>query len=179
MREPRGPDLSEDPVSEKSPEAGFYEDPAPHPVMEAAAIKAAYSGKVAIQSMLFIIEGALRSKKNSKRILRHGRVGRMFIASSAPYMKWEKQAIMQVRAQRAGTPTIPLSVKVRVASVVYIAKGRPMDRDNARGGIFDVLEAAGVIANDSQIWDDPLRFAYDRERPRVEVRVQPIVVEET
>lgn len=164
-------------MSEKSPEAEFYEDPAPHPVMEKAAIDAVLK-RDCLKGLEFTIEGQVRSKKNSKQIFCRGRHGRRFITSSLSYKDWARLAVLQVRAQRAGAPTFDASTRVRVSITLYHGKGRRMDRDNARAGIFDVLEEAGVIENDGQIWEDPLTILRDVERPRVEIEVTPIVAEE-
>lgn len=148
----------------KTAEAEFYADTAPHPLVESAAIECLdASGR-------YVIHGRWVSKKNGKRIMRAGRKGRRFIASSDRYRRWQRDAILQLQAQRRAREA--LSGPVRVSMVIWLAyKQRRPDRDNARAGTFDALAKAGVIRNDSQIAEDPLRFERDPQNPRIEVTV--------
>jgi len=155
----------------KTPEEEFYGDPGPHPFMEALAI-----GTLVGEPRRYVIEGRWVSKKNSKEILRRGRFGCRFVASSHLYRRWEREAAVQLAGQNGGRP--PIEGKVRVRLAIYLDKRqRTPDRDNARSGPFDALQRAGVIRNDSQIVDDPLLIFRDEHRPRVEIMVEELVGE--
>jgi Holliday junction resolvase RusA-like endonuclease len=124
--------------------------------------------------MMFTIQGRLRSKKNGKQI---GWVnGKPRVFSNGDYRRWERSAVEQLQTQMLvmRAETIKRPAKVRVAMWVYLAKGQRMDRDNLRQGVFDALERAGVVENDSQIVDDPLTVGRDWDEPRVEVEVVEI-----
>lgn len=111
------------------------------------------------------IHGRPVSKKNSRPI--HVINGRPFIGNSKSYRVWHKQAVTELLAQRSEcfTGNQKLHADVRV----YLAKGQTMDIDNALGGPFDALEAAGIVRNDHQIASATVKRSRDRENPRVEI----------
>ena len=103
--------------------------------------------------MTLYIPGQIRSKKNSKRLVRvHGRT---IPISSRAYMEWETG----VRTFCAGL--VPTSAPVSVQAVVHY-KGQRPDLSGAMESIGDALE--GVLwENDKQIesWDGS-RLVYNK-----------------
>lgn len=122
-------------------------------------------------SYRYVIRGRVVAKKNSHRIRRRGNV--TFIGNSREYLDWADAAIVQVRLQRGRTPTIERSVPLRALLTVYLGRGQRIDSDNATSGPFDVLQQAGVIANDNQIVSHTTTKARDWRDPRVEVELTP------
>ena len=77
-----------------------------------------------------------------------------------------------------GRTTPPRWERATARAVFYCATKRRRDADNALGSLkaaFDGLRDAGVIADDSGLTHEPVVFAVDRERPRVEISVRPTV----
>jgi len=124
----------------------------------------------------YIICGRPVSKKNSHRVrwkwTHKGR--KTFVANSRRYLAWAEDAVTQLQIQRGGAPSIVQKVHADV--VVYLAKGQRLDGDNALGGPFDALEAAGIISNDNQIISHTFVKQRDWEEPRVEITLQPFKV---
>lgn len=75
----------------------------------------------------------------------------------------------------AGNPTFE-DAQVRVDLVAYRPDARRRDLDNIRKAVYDSLQFAGVIDDDSQIVRDTGDKTpdIDRSNPRVEVTVTPI-----
>lgn len=119
-----------------------------------------------MDSLTLEIPGSVRSKKNSKRIVRCGKFSK--IMPSEAYIKWEAAARKALR----GRPLIPpLCCPVHVEAHFYY-KGPKPDLSGACESIADCLE--GIIwANDSLIesWDGS-RMHHDPVDPRTVVIVK-------
>jgi len=123
----------------------------------------------------FILQGPLRIKKNSKRIICVWAKGRKrpMIVSSEAYLKWEKHARMHLRFQlppgRFQLMTAPLWVKV-----LAFYKGSKPDLSGVLESVGDCLEGI-VYENDRQIqsWDGS-RLFHDKANPRTEIEVRII-----
>lgn len=122
--------------------------------------------------MIFTITGAVRSKKNSMRIVTNPRTGKPFPIQSKAQCTWAKSAVLQLKSQWGGKE--PLLVPVRMTATLYCER-RGADMLNLLAAVSDALEAAGIIANDRQVVSvDGSRMLKDAERPRVEVEVEAI-----
>jgi len=123
--------------------------------------------------VIFVIEGAPRTKKNSLRRIRRGR--RTFTVPSAAHEAWAASAIPQLRAQRpkgmgGGLPVFMGDVTLR--ALVYRERSGTADLLNYLAAVSDALEAAGVLADDKLVASvDGSRLLLDRARPRVEVEL--------
>lgn len=124
-------------------------------------------------SYRYTIRGRIVAKKNRHRVRRRG--DRVFVANDRTFLAWADDAAMQLRVQKGSVPTIGRKVRLHADVVVYLAKGQRMDGDNALGGPFDALEAAGVVANDNQIKSHTFTKRRDWENPRVEITLSPCV----
>jgi Holliday junction resolvase RusA-like endonuclease len=127
----------------------------------------------------FTIVGAPRTKKNSGKIIQvrvsGGGTRPMFLPSDA----WaEYEAIVKPELQRMIRQDVgdyvPINYKVRVEALFY----RAADIGDWCGyaqGLGDLLQAAGVIADDILIdnWDGT-RLMKDSAKPRVEVKIYRI-----
>jgi Holliday junction resolvase RusA-like endonuclease len=58
-----------------------------------------------------------------------------------------------------------------VVGKVYQDRGQAIDLTNAFEGAWDVLESAGVLANDYQITGCTLERRRDRDNPRIEISI--------
>jgi Holliday junction resolvase RusA-like endonuclease len=115
------------------------------------------------------ILGAVKSKKNSKRIINTCRVP--LLISSRSYLAWEAAALPQVRKQWEGRP--PIDGDVRVVARIYQGPRQSIDLTNAVEGTWDVLEKAGVLKNDYQIVAAQLTRSRDNANPRIELELMP------
>ena len=118
----------------------------------------------------FVIYGRPVSKKNSHRP-RRGKSG-WFVGNSRVYLRWARDAEVQLATQRVGQSPIPPDVHLHADVVVYLAKRQRMDGDNALGAPFDALQAGGVITNDNQIKSHSYTERRDWDNPRIEIALR-------
>jgi Holliday junction resolvase RusA-like endonuclease len=115
------------------------------------------------------IPGPPRTKKNGGTIKMCGRI-RKKIPSEA-WMRWRDASIFEIRKQFAAARIAPIDFPINCAALFY--------RDAACGdacgfyqGLADLLEEAGVVADDKWItqWDGA-RLLKDSKWPRVELEI--------
>ncbi len=115
-------------------------------------------------AMTFLVYGAVRSKKNSQRIVRK-RDGTPFILQSKQHNAWAAKAIPQMRAQMDGSPSI--TTPVNMSCVIYTDRWGA-DLLNLLASISDALEEAGAVKNDRLIVSlNDCRMLKDADNPRV------------
>jgi Holliday junction resolvase RusA-like endonuclease len=116
--------------------------------------------------VIFTVLGAPRTKKCHQRILRFGRFNK--VVPSTAWMAFRDIAVPQLRRQWQSPP---IEVDVNCRATFY--------RDRAVGdavgfyqSIADVLEEAGVVADDKHIvsWNGS-RLDKDASRPRIEIEL--------
>ena len=108
------------------------------------------------------IPGTIRSLKNSRRLvyprLKGGVMTKPKFIPSKAYKKWEEQAlaslIHQLQARKATGHRYPIDQPMWVKAYVVYSGNEP-DLSNALEGVADVLQKAGIIADDKLIrsWD--------------------------
>jgi len=111
------------------------------------------------------IPGEIRSKKNSKQIIRCGK--RRLVIPSEAYKEWETMARYDALCQ-IDWQAFPVNVPCEVTALIYY-KGQRPDLSGALESIGDCLE--GILwENDKLIesWDGS-RLAKDNANPRVEI----------
>ncbi len=119
--------------------------------------------------MEFRIPGTIRSKKNSKRIVRAGRFPKLL--PSKAYLRWEaafRQELQLLCNLRGIKPT---NKPIHVQAVFYY-KGRKPDLSGCMESLADACE--GILwEDDGQIvsWDGTRRI-HDKANPRVEFGYQ-------
>ena len=119
--------------------------------------------------MKLTLYGDPRTKKNSARILK-SRSGGRFVAPSKAYVDYETDCLRQIKR-----PHIPISARVNVRCVYYMATRRKVDLANLIEATTDILVKAKVLADDnSQIVaaHDGSRVDYDKKNPRVEIWIE-------
>jgi Holliday junction resolvase RusA-like endonuclease len=113
------------------------------------------------------------TKKNSQRILyKFTKFGRKtpFIAPSKAYVDYETDCLRQIKK-----PHSPISVRVNVRCVYYMATRRKVDLANLIEATCDILVKAGVLADDNSrivAAHDGSRVDYDKQNPRVEIWIE-------
>lgn len=119
--------------------------------------------------MKLTLYGDPRTKKNSARILRT-RSGTPFVAPSKAYVDYETDCLWQIRA-----PPAPISARVNVRCVYYMATRRSVDLANLIEATTDILVKAGVLEDDNSkivAAHDGSRVELDRKNPRVEIEIE-------
>lgn len=121
--------------------------------------------------MHIIIPGQTRAKKNSMKVITFGKGknARYSIKSSDIYTAWEKKALAWVKHQQypVWTGSYPIEVKF----FLFREDKRKWDIDNVYCGSLDILQQAGIIADDTANHVIPVfsGWAIDRKNPRVEL----------
>jgi len=119
--------------------------------------------------MKLTIYGDPRTKKNSARILK-SRSGGRFVAPSKAYVDYETDCLRQIKKPRS-----PISARVNMRCVYYMATRRKVDLANLIEATCDILVKAKVLADDnSQIVaaHDGSRVDYDKKNPRAEIWIE-------
>lgn len=119
--------------------------------------------------MKLTLYGDPRTKKNSARILK-SRSGGRFVAPSKAYVDYETDCLRQIKR-----PNSPISARVNVRCVYYMATRRKVDLANLIEATCDILVKAKVLADDnSQIVaaHDGSRVDYDKKNPRAEIWIE-------
>lgn len=91
--------------------------------------------------MIFKITGETPSKKNSRI---NTKSGKSF--PNQRYAKWESEAVAQLMAQ--DRPAEPIDVPSKLTVNFYHADNVRRDSDNQLSSILDVLQDAGILADD-------------------------------
>lgn len=120
----------------------------------------------------FTIYGQPRSKKNSQQVAFNKSTGRRFIRQSDAYLKYEKEALQQIREK--GVADLGIDYPVNVRCRFFREDRRRCDLTNLLEAIDDIMVTAGVIADDNYniiMGHDGSRVFYDKEKPRTEVLI--------
>jgi Holliday junction resolvase RusA-like endonuclease len=117
-----------------------------------------------------VIDSPPATKKNNSQIVRVR--GRLILIPSRRYLRYERDALWQLRAIWQGRA--PITGDVNCAALFYRNRASG-DLNNYTAALADILEKAGIVANDRQIggWDGS-RLAKDAARPRVEMVLTPL-----
>lgn len=122
--------------------------------------------------MRLTIHGDPITKKNSSRIIRAG--NRPMLIPSAQYKAYEADALKQIPRSKRQSIDRPSNVQC----VYYMRTRRRVDLGNLLAATCDILVRAGVLADDHcriAAMHDGSRVEYDRDDPRVEIEILPIV----
>lgn len=123
-----------------------------------------------VSAVSLVIEGALPSMKNSRRIFQNRRTGKPFSAKSDAATHYVADFLAQVPqgAKRGlGSKETPLRA---IATCWWPSWRNDLDCSL----LWDCLQLAGVIANDRWIREMHLWAQVDAARPRVEVTIELI-----
>lgn len=114
--------------------------------------------------MKLTVLGALKSKANSRRMVRSG--NRTLFIKSKGAMEFVEGAEWQLRAQYKGEP---IESNIKLDLDIYYPNNRS---DLSPELFFDCLQRAGVIKNDKQIMEYSCRKLLDKNKPRVECELE-------
>jgi len=122
------------------------------------------------------IPGAPITKKNSQQIVYAG--ARPMIIPSKAYKDYRKACLYAIPAEARQRIDYP----VNLSCVYYMPTRRRVDLCNLLEATCDILVDAGVLKDDCSTIvaaHDGSRVDLDREKPRVEITIMPIVGEKT
>lgn len=118
------------------------------------------------------ITGRPYSKKNSRQARRaRSKTGKlyMYMAAGDNYESFKLQALYQLKAIKHKF-TGPIAI-----DYVFYKKGRELqDIDNAICSINDVLQDAGIIDNDKNIFEGSFKFKFNNGDWKTEVSIQKL-----
>lgn len=120
--------------------------------------------------MRFVIKLAPVTKKNSQRILKNPKTGARFVAPSAAFCQYERDARMYLPRLDA-----PIDYPVNIRCLFYVPTRRRYDLTNLLEATDDLLVSAGVLADDNYkivTAHDGSRVFYDKENPRTEIVIE-------
>lgn len=130
------------------------------------------------------ILGDPRTKKNSQRIAGKGRrcprCGKhqtQFIVQSVSYGEFAKRAAVYLRPR----PRQPIAVPVNVKCLFFMETRRRVDQLNLLAAVDDLLVDNKILADDCAsivVGHDGSRVCYDHDRPRVEITITRVPVDE-
>ena len=116
--------------------------------------------------MKLTVLGALKSKANSRRMVRSG--NRTLFIKSKGAMEFVEGAEWQLKVQYKGQP---IESQVKLKLDIYYPNNRS---DLSPELFFDCLQSAGVLKNDRQIIEYSCRKLIDKENPRVICELEEI-----
>jgi Holliday junction resolvase RusA-like endonuclease len=136
-------------------------------------IKPVEGAAVEPMTLMFVIPGAPRTKKNSSRFDLRGKFPRKL--PSKAYQTWHEAARASFDADIRALTTagrIPIGRPVRLSATFYRDR-RSGDLVGYQQALADFLEAEGVLTNDRFVvsWDGT-RADKDAARPRIEVTLE-------
>lgn len=129
-----------------------------------------------MKGIKFVIPLAPVTKKNSQQILINRATRRPFIAPSKAYKQYEAAAAWFI--PKVETINEPVNVK----TVFYMETKRRVDKTNLEEAAHDVFVHCGLLADDSRdviAATDGSRVYYDKQNPRTEVEISPMIGYET
>lgn len=121
--------------------------------------------------MNFIIKTEPRTKKNSQRMIKNQRTGKMFPVPSAQFKEYEQTAGWFVPKD------LGIDYPVNIKCLFYMATKRKCDLTNLLEAIDDIMVKYNVITDDNYTivaGHDGSRVYYDKENPRTEVFIERI-----
>ena len=121
------------------------------------------------------LKGRPITKKNSQQIVLT-KTGRRYVIQSKQYLKYEKECLWEIIAQRHLHPEISdtITSKINLQALYYMPDKRTPDLLNLLQATADILEKARVIDNDKDIvsFDGSKIMGIDKKNPRVEIKME-------
>ncbi len=132
-------------------------------------------------SVAFTVPGKLVSMKNSRRLLKNRRSGKMFSAKSEEAVQYMAAFQYEILAtMRKAGPAVSWADREPLGSLesplrAHISVFYPSRRSDLDCAlVYDCLQQFGVIANDRFIVEKHEFLHIDKENPRVEITVEEI-----
>lgn len=127
--------------------------------------------------MRVIIEGRVPSKKNSKRIIHPRGRRKPILLSSENYLKFEANALEQIKKQNINVTT-PKSNMYYMEYIFHMRGKAATDADNMEASINDILQKAGIITDDKNIFYHLTLKLPNQEEYKTEVFIEPLSIKE-
>lgn len=125
------------------------------------------------QSVRIVITGQIRGGKNNMVVTR---TGRHF--PKPEWAKWRDEAVLGVKEQLP--PCFqPKDVLIDVYLDYYAGDKRRRDMPAIIDSIWHVLEKAGVVTDDANLWITGSTRHYDKDSPRAELILTPQPIKTT
>ena len=134
-----------------------------------------------MNGMKITIPGQTIAKKNSQRIAKYFRKGKLVkgIRASNAYEIWEEAAILELTLQNIAPVT---QYPVEVHFFFYRQNKRSFDLDNMICGSLDALQKAGILEDDTMNHVIPViqkrpegyGWAIDKDNPRTEIEIKEV-----
>lgn len=121
-----------------------------------------------------VYRGIVHSKKNSKRIIRNRRTGKMGVISSRAAKANEDDMILQFKTQRPRND-VPSPVCVNIE--IFEPNRTRRDLDNQATSILDALTRSGCLEDDgiAHVSMLKVRFAgVDKQDPRAIIHIEHV-----
>lgn len=112
------------------------------------------------------------TKKNSQRLIKNPRTGKIIPLPSKKYAEYEEAALWVIPKKEP-----PIEVAVNVKCVFYMPTRRRVDLTNLLEAVDDIMVKRGLLADDNCtiIYShDGSRVAYDKKNPRTEVEITEV-----
>lgn len=121
-----------------------------------------------------VIHGPLPNKSNSRKIVRVR--GRMLVIKDPAAIEWQKAFDVAYQAVCLNRPVWvhDCETRFKLHAAVY---QQDLRRDLDIELIPDALQKSGMILNDRAIWEKHAIRKIDRDNPRVEFALRPIMAE--
>lgn len=126
-------------------------------------------------SIKFTIPVKCRTKKNHGQIV-HTKTGRHIMLPSPQYKEFEKDVIQYVEAEFGNIE--PIDFKCNLKCIFYKDRNYQSDLVGYLQAIQDALVKAGVLKDDHTNIVNTVNGSevrYDKENPRIEVEITPLV----
>ena len=127
------------------------------------------------EPITIIITGRPFSKKNSRQSRKaRSKTGNLYtyMAPGANYELFKQSALYQLKAYKVHFPKY-----VRIDYLFYRKGQEYQDIDNAMASINDVLEDAGILANDRYVKTGSFDFIQGQKEWSTMLRIQSIAIE--
>lgn len=121
----------------------------------------------------YTIPGQPITKKNSQRMVRNPKTGKMFPLPSKAFVDYEAAASYCLQPK----PTEPLCNPLEIEYHFYMPTKRRVDLTNLEEAADDILVKQGVLADDNCriiVSHDGSRVHYDKQNPRTEIQIREV-----
>lgn len=112
-----------------------------------------------------------KTKKNSQRILKNHRTGKIFIGQSEQYEEYENFCKSLIKCMLP-KEFKPINYPVNIMATYYRSTRHKVDISNLNSALHDILVASGILIDDNCkiiAATDGSRVMYGKENPRTEI----------
>ena len=107
------------------------------------------------------LTGRIPSKKNSKRIVK-SKKGKLSLVSSVNYMKWHKEASIQLKRQKQAKNRVKQAIRIEFEFT--FGDKRKTDLTNKAESVMDSLVDNGILEDDNWVVISDIRLSGTYEK---------------